>query len=65
VLFERVKIIILKETNGDLSSWTVLSPSVGLLFFLGDARGSAEATERHEREHWILSEESQGIRSEI
>ena len=31
--FQRVKIIILKENNGDLSSWTVLSPSVGLLFF--------------------------------
>ena len=31
--FQRVKIIILKENHGDLSSWTVLSPSVGLLFF--------------------------------
>ena len=34
-------------------------------FFAGDARRSTEATERHEREHWILSEESSGTRGEI
>lgn len=40
--------------------WFVRRFSHSSLLFAGDARRSTEAAERHEREHWILSEESSG-----